>query len=114
MNNASFDPHHLMLLPSMKGVPEPSSKQPPRHGPGEKFIKGPVPWNWIRRAAPLRGRAMAVAMLIWREAGIQRTRCPKLCLGWAAELGVNRQAARRGLGFLENADLIRIERKNGR
>src|ERR1022692_2603110 len=95
------NPDELRLKPTMTRIPQVKKQRPPRHQHGEKFIKGPIPWRWIQQAAQFKNRALAVGTLIWREAGIQRSNEIKLCLGWAAELGINRQAARRGLKTLE-------------
>ena len=35
-----------------------TSKKPPRHRPGEKFLRGPIPWTWLQQAARLRGSAL--------------------------------------------------------
>src|SRR5690242_11624831 len=35
---------------------------PPRHKPGEAFIKGPIPFDWISSACQLPGSGLHVAM----------------------------------------------------
>jgi hypothetical protein len=45
-----------------------------RHRQGEKFLKGPIPWPWLERAFLLPGKALHVALLLWREAGCRRCR----------------------------------------
>jgi hypothetical protein len=113
MDNQLLDVDALRLPEKMTAEFASPKARPPRHKPGEKFIKGPVPWTWVRRAAQFKGRALAVGMLIWRQAGIAGANPVKLCLGWAAELGINPQAARRGLAVLENARLVSVERPKG-
>lgn len=108
------DTDELRLKPTMTGIPSAKKQRPPRHQAGEKFVKGPIPWRWIQRAAQFKNRALAVGMLIWRQAGIEKSNSIKLCLGWAEELGINRQAARRGLKSLEKAGLVSVMPVKGR
>jgi hypothetical protein len=41
----------------------------PRHRPGEKFLRGPIPWKWLIRAGRLPGKALQVGLLLWQAAG---------------------------------------------
>ncbi len=88
-------------------------KKPPRHRLGEKFLKGPIPWDWLLRAFALSGKALHVALLLWREAGCRRTRTVTLCLGGSLPEGLNRQSARRGLRQLVQAGLVRVDQQPG-
>jgi hypothetical protein len=108
------DPEALKLVQQLPGMPVARKSQVPRHRRGERFIKGPVPWTWVRCAVQLPGQALAVGMLIWCEQGIQREHPLKLCTGWLADLGVDYQAARRGIRALERAGLIQVSRRRGR
>src|SRR5262245_56577516 len=80
-------------------------RRPPRHRQGEKFLKGPIPWTWLERALPLPGKALHVALLLWREAGCRRCRTVRFCLRGALPAGLSRQSARRGLRRLADAGL---------
>src|SRR5215831_13441617 len=94
----SFDPAALRAPEG--GPPAPSqrpSKRPPRHQPGEPFLKGPVPWPWLTTAARLPGKALHVAVLLWREAGCRDSRAVAFCLSRVGELGVRQDSARRAL-----------------
>jgi hypothetical protein len=88
-------------------------KKPPRHRPGEWFLKGPIPWSWLEAAARLPGKALALSLCLWREAGRRRRGTVKLCLS-RIDLGVSRQAARRALRSLETASLVSVARLRGR
>ena len=66
-----FDPA-VLTLPRVATLPPPN--RPPRHRSGEKFLKGPIPWAWLQRAFLLPGKALHVALLLWREAGCRRSR----------------------------------------
>jgi hypothetical protein len=86
-----------------------SPKQvPPRHGQGEAFLKGPIPWPWLRRAMVLPGKALHVALLLWKEAGCRRQRTVRFRLAETADLGISQDTTRRGLRSLEAAGLITI------
>jgi DNA-binding MarR family transcriptional regulator len=86
---------------------------PPRHRPGEYFLKGPIPLSWLAPASRLPGRALHVATAIWFLAGVGRTRTIRLQGGLLRQLGVNRHAAYRGLNALEEAGLVAVERRPG-
>jgi hypothetical protein len=86
---------------------------PPRHRSGELFLKGPVPWLWLGAAARLPGKALALSLCLWREAGRRRRRTVRLCLTRVG-LGVNEQAARRALSSLQEAGLVSAQRRPGR
>jgi hypothetical protein len=92
----------------------PKSKpvRPPRHRPGDWFVKGPVPWRWVEAMAQLPGKAWALSWVLWREAGRNNSRTVKLCLSCVG-LGVSEQAARRALKALEQAGLVSVCRQPG-
>ena len=52
----------------------PPSLKPPRHRKGGEFLKGPVPLDWLRRAASLGGKSLAVGLVLWFDAGRKNTR----------------------------------------
>ena len=45
---------------------------------GERFIRGPIPLEWMKLAAKCGDRAEAVAVLLWYAAGFQRSNPVKL------------------------------------
>jgi hypothetical protein len=90
------------------------SKRPPRHRKGQAFLKGPIPWSWLVCASRLPGKALHVALLLWREAGCRKSRTVRFRLARAAELGVLPDAARRGLRALGEAGLLSIRRQPGK
>src|SRR5262245_1658984 len=111
-----FDPDSLRLdRTAFRATAEapPQSKKPPRHRPGEWFLRGPIPWPWIEAAAALPGRTLALSLCLWREAGRRRARTVRLCLGRAG-LGLSLYAARRALRSLESAGLVSVRRQPGR
>jgi hypothetical protein len=110
----AFDPEALRLPQADRAelLFRPSTK-PPRHRPGERFLKGPIPWPWLEQAARLPGKALALSLALWREAGYRRRRTVRLCLA-RVELGVSEQAARRALRSLRTAGLVTVRREPGR
>src|SRR5579885_1671455 len=105
---------YQLRLPSSMSVPIPPRKRPPRHGPGEKFLKGPIPWKWLERACRLPGKALQVALLLWYAAGCTRNRTVRLCLNGTLPEGLNRQSARRGLRRLVEARLVEVRHFPGK
>jgi hypothetical protein len=89
-------------------------RRPPRHPPGGKFLRGPVPWDWLQRAGRLPGKALLIGLLLWKEAGCERCRTVRFRLAQAAVDGIHPDTARRGLRRLEAAGLVLVERPPGR
>jgi len=90
------------------------SKRPPRHRRGERFLCGPVPWEWIRRAAALPGKALAVGMALWLESGCTKSNTVTFSKTRVAHLGWHPHTVRRGLRQLESAGLVSVDRPAGR
>ncbi len=108
-----FDPETLRLPAEMIGKIVPR-KRPPRHGGGERFLKGPIPWAWWSTACRLPGQALQVASAVRYQAGC--TGPKEIRLGLAdleTTLGVGRDSARRGLLALERAGLVSVSRRVG-
>lgn len=89
----------------------PANCKPPRHKPGEHFLKGPIPWRWLERAGELPGKALVVALVVWREAGCRNAATVPLNL---SGLRVPRRTAQRALRTLELSGLVAVEHRNGR
>lgn len=78
-----------------------------------KFLKGPVPWAWIEKAASLPGSALAVGLALWRLAGAMKSMTVRLANSETEALGVSRSAKSRALAELERAGLVTIEQRSG-
>jgi hypothetical protein len=91
----------------------------PLRRPGEesfriiRFVRT-MPLPWIRIAAVLPGRALAMGIALWHLAGLERSQTVRLSSDLAAEFGFGRHSAYRGLVRLESARLITVKRQNGR
>src|SRR5262245_45163554 len=102
-----------LQLPEQKVAPSAQGARP-RAGAGRRFLKGPVPWPWLERAACLPGRALHVGLALWHLVGLGRKREVVLTGSVLASMGVDRHAARRGLTALETAGLVTMIRHPGR
>src|SRR5688572_16893412 len=91
-----LDLDRLRLPRALSGPLTTQETNVPRHAPGERFLKGPVPWSWLERAGLLPGRALHVGLALWLRAGMARSRTVQFRFASVASQGVGRQAARRG------------------
>jgi len=114
MSSNNFDPKRLRLANRKpKQVPK-AKRKPPAHKPGEKFLKGPIPWKWIVLAARQPGKALHVAIALWFWAGISKSGRIKLNNIKLKTLGVTRYTKHRSLLSLEQAGLISVEQFQGK
>jgi hypothetical protein len=80
------------------------------------FLKGPIPWHWLSAAANCypKGKSLHVAIRLRFLHGLNRGRSFKFNQSSRLRnLGISRDAARRGLEALERAGLISVTRKRG-
>ena len=77
------------------------------------FIKGPIPFEWLRRANSLGGTTGAIAVGLWFYAGL--TKCTQFKIDGKLDLlaGVTRHTRQAALARMERAGLISIERLTG-
>jgi hypothetical protein len=108
-----YDPDKLKLPVFMIGQAKGTNRLP-RHKPGGRFLKGPIPWDWLSVAARLPGKALHVATALWFAAGIKNTRVVALSGKVLRDMGVQRNAGYRGLDALEGAGLVSVDRHSGR
>lgn len=93
---------YIWSLPSMKGLDDdfpalstlslpvdrkPQVRRLPRHGAGEEFLKGPVSWAWLQAASSCPGRALAVALAVWFQAGLKKRNGVALSLSSLGAMG---------------------------
>ena len=86
----------------------------PKPGPGDKFIRGPIPLDWILTAVPCGRKSLNVAMAVWYLAGFKRQNQIKLTATTLAMFDTTPQTARRILVQFELAGLVTVDRKRGR
>lgn len=87
--------------------------RPPQRVRG-RFLKGPVPFDWLSMAAKLPGRAFHVAILLWFLAGMTASLSVKLTGATTRSFGLDRDAKSRALRSLEAAGLVTVRRRPGR
>ena len=95
------------------GLVTAQASSPPRRVQGS-FLKGPVPMNWIARAAALPGKTLHLAMALWFRAGLVGSMTLTLSNSDLAALGVARDAKYEGLERLRAAGLIAVQQLPGR
>jgi hypothetical protein len=101
----------------VKAAPTPMAEERkglPRHKKGERFLAGPIPWNWWAKAAQLPGKPLHVASAIWFLAFMKKTETFQLQGSVLRDLGVSRKSAYRVLKAMEEAGLISCNRGPGR
>ena len=112
-DNPLPDPFDLGRAQAHTPPDQPLANALPRHRPGEKFLKGPIPWAWIEAAAKLPGQALAVGLGLWFEAGCRNAATVPVTLRRLARLGMSRDSARRGVRPLEECGLVAVQREPG-
>ena len=79
-----------------------------------KFIKGPIPLDWIIKAGRCKGRAFHVGMMLWYLSGLNKSITIKLSNKLPKSFGFDRTTKLRGLRELEGSGLVSVEQKRGR
>ena len=77
------------------------------------FLRGPVPMDWLSKAAELPGKTLNVALAIWWLQGMTQSELFKLTRKSLSLFGIKRDAASISLKRLEGAGLIRVQRNIG-
>ena len=86
----------------------------PRPRAGEKFLRGPIPLDWLSTAARLPGKSLHVAIAIWFTASLAKSATVPLSNIAGLPFGLDRNAKYRALQWLEEAGLITVQRQLGR
>ena len=79
-----------------------------------RFLKGPIPFTHLARAARLPGHALTVLLAIYHQTALTRKDWVTLPKGLMFELGVSRDSKARALHALQEASLVSVERCKGR
>jgi hypothetical protein len=80
----------------------------------DRFIKGPIPFSWISRAACLSSSALKIGLILWYLAGLNKSETVKLSNRYLTEFGIHRAGKYRGLQALQLAGLISVSNQIGR
>ena len=81
---------------------------------GGRFVKGPIPFDWITTAFQLPGKAGAVGIACWYLAGLTKNLKIRLSNKIAEQFGVSKDSKARALKVLTQAGLIRVNQAPGR
>lgn len=100
-------------IPVTRFAYNPETESHTARAPTKKFIRGPIPLDWISRANALPGKAGAVGLALWFLAGVQKSQTVKLTSEVEKIAGCGRKAVYAGLVVLEEAGLVRVERQSG-
>ena len=104
MNLIGSEKRLQLDLNTGKLVPRPTKKL---------FLRGPVPIDWLSKAAELPGKTLNVALAIWWLQGMTQSELFKLTRKSLSLFGIKRDAASISLKRLEGAGLIRVQRNIG-
>ena len=102
-----------LRIPGNPTVPPTRSRTPPRHCQGEKFLKGPIPLEWLIQAARLPGRTLHVGIALWHQVGLISANHVPLSMKLLRSMRVDRSAVYRALHALEDAELVAVVRRRG-
>lgn len=114
----SIDPKQIALPDGLRPEPAPTKEKvvdkASRKRITGRFLRGPIPLEWLMKASQLSGQALHVAIAIWFLTGVKNTNSVKLSNKLLSEFGVNRYSKRRALRQLTSADLISVEQGRGK
>ena len=78
------------------------------------YLRGPIPWVWLRQAILLGGSALATALTIWHLRALNKSLTFKASLGQLRKwTGLTEKSTRASLRKLEGAGLVAVERPVG-
>lgn len=83
------------------------------HQSKEKFLKGPIPLDWIARANSLPGKAGAVGIALWFLVGVCRDISFKVTAEVEKIAGCGRKSLSTSLAALGRAGLVTVVRRAG-
>ena len=93
-------------------LPQPTVGNTPRQT--HRFLKGPIPMEWLSQAYKANGRALAVGVLLWHVKALQPHKDELVVFKSLYELfGLSRWTFSRGLSDLEKEGLARVRRRKG-
>lgn len=92
----------------------PTSKQQQPPARALRWLRGPIPIEWLCHAARLPGRSLHVAIAARCLCSSKQARHVELSNSASQPFGLDRNAKYRGLACLERAGLVAVRRKLGR
>lgn len=101
------------IVPVKRFAYNPNTGKHELRAPVAKFIKGPIPLEWITRANALPGKAGAVGLALWFLVGVKSSRTIKLTGEVEQIAACDRKSKYTALAALETAGLITVKRRAG-
>jgi hypothetical protein len=86
----------------------------PKHGRGGRFVRGPIPYDWLRVALSLGNKAGHLALAIWWLIGVEKSNPIRLTGRVLRDFSISPRSARRLLTDFERAGLVEVDRRRGR
>ena len=110
-----MDRQHSQRIPTKVSKSESDDGFPvPKHKAGERFVRGPIPYEWLRLALNIGNKTGNLALAIWFLVGVKGSNPILLTPHVLKDFSISPRSARRILSQLETAGLIRMDRKRGR
>ena len=113
--NTKWDPSRLQLqhggLARSQGATRNGRRPSPIRG---KFIAGPIDVKWVCQASRCGVKALLVGLALWHLKGLRKADTFIVSNVMLQDWGIRPDAKRRALRALEQARLIRIERRGKR
>ncbi len=110
---SKIEVEHVALCDGSSIRPPARKPRAPKPRRGERFLKGPVPWDWLCEAAKLPGKALHVAVVLWHVSGLTRSRDVRLEQRHLKSFGLGRKAVYAGLKAMQNLGLVGLKKKTG-
>jgi hypothetical protein len=111
---SEFKPSRFSISEASERPPAPTKKSKQGTKIQGEFLKGPIPLWWLRQAAKLRGKALAVGTALWFRSGCQDSLTISGSHALWEKLGIGRRSVYAGLKALESAGLVDVQRHPGR
>jgi hypothetical protein len=77
------------------------------------YLRGPIPLEWISKAACLPGRVLHVGLALWHLSALKREKVVKMQGKILKSFGISRGVYKKGLDQLSEIGLVSVERKPG-
>jgi len=110
MSDINLEEYRLKNTPTSNAQKQPITKARTRTG---RFIKGPIPWDFITKSARLPGKTLHVVIGLCYLSGLKKTKTLKMQGKILEELGVSRHAYNRALKLLEKEGIISTQWRKG-
>lgn len=81
---------------------------------GGRFVKGPIPLNWLQVASRCGRRGVELGLLLWYAAGWQRTNPVKLTKVIRMEFNIGDKTTKRILVQMQDEGIVDVEFHRGR